>query len=186
MIQYPARNSLDSGNTPSVMGSPSLPARTILASLGHAKPSVATKTPESLSSLLNARMKATFAWRSCLDHLAYPSKSDFRPLIIKMYFMSLAPFDAHPVGAFSWSSRIRTGILYVPQGFFSGRQPGAHLDIRVLWFAELGLRRQVLLVISRPHALALKNRQEYRGCIVRTNRGPAMKCASFISCATRL
>ena len=36
MTQYPARNSFDSGNTPSVTGSPLLPARTILASCGQA------------------------------------------------------------------------------------------------------------------------------------------------------
>src|SRR5579863_5923939 len=87
MIQYPARNSFDSGNTPSVIGSPFFPARTSLASLGHARPSVETNTPESFSSLLKVRIKATFARRSSFDHLAYPSKSDFLPVIIKMYFI---------------------------------------------------------------------------------------------------
>src|ERR1700719_1357902 len=89
MIQYPARNSFDSGNMPSVIGSPSFPARTSLASLGHPRPSVETNTPESFSSLLNVRMKATFACRSSFDHLAYPSKSDFLAVIIKMYLISL-------------------------------------------------------------------------------------------------
>ena len=68
--------------------------------------------------------------------------------------------------------------------FFAGRlRPGAHTDIPVLCFAELGLRRQALLAISPPEALALKNRQEYRGCIVRMNRGPDMKCASILPLA---
>src|SRR5439155_20281821 len=47
ITQYPARNSFDSGNTPSVTGSPLLPARTIFASCGQASPFVSTKTPES-------------------------------------------------------------------------------------------------------------------------------------------
>src|ERR1700733_1963832 len=88
MIQYPARNSFDSAKTPSVIGSPSFPARTTLASLGHPKPSVATNTPESLSSLLSSRMNATFRCRSSFDHLAYASKLALVAFIIRMYFMS--------------------------------------------------------------------------------------------------
>src|SRR5271170_675996 len=35
-------------------------------------------------------------------------------------------------------------------------------------------------------ALALKNREEYRGCIVRMNPGADMKCASILSLAVLL
>src|SRR6185436_2682706 len=86
-IQYPARNSLASGKTPSVRGVPSLAARTITAWSGQARPSVATNAPESLSCWLNARMKAMFAWRSSFGHLEYHSKTSFVALIIRMYFM---------------------------------------------------------------------------------------------------
>ncbi len=50
-----------------------------------------TNTPESLSSLLNARMKATFALKSSFGHLANESKLALVPVIIKMYFMSSPP-----------------------------------------------------------------------------------------------
>src|SRR5580658_9419114 len=92
-IQYPARNSLDSGNTPSVIGDPSAPARTVFACAGHPRPSVATNTPSSLSCLLKSRMKATFASRSFFDHFIYESKSDFLAFIIRMYFIFLLLLD---------------------------------------------------------------------------------------------
>src|SRR5580658_3342163 len=89
MIQYPARNSLDSGKTPSVTGSPPFPARTVFACAGHPRPSVATNTPSSLSCLLKYRMKSTLASISFFDHFMYESKSDFLAFIIRMYFIFL-------------------------------------------------------------------------------------------------
>src|ERR1043166_8469564 len=89
ITQYPARNSFDSGNTPSVTGSPLLPARTIFAPCGQASPFVSTKTPESGSSLVKRCITSTFLCRSSFDLLAYSSQAPFLPCIIKMYFMSL-------------------------------------------------------------------------------------------------
>src|SRR5262245_499270 len=107
MIVYPARNSLDSGKTPSVtkgapsfipltmpfvtIGDPSAPARTTLASSGKARPSAATSTPESFSSLWKACMKAACLAKSCGDHFAYQAKSAFVPVNIRMYFIPIAP-----------------------------------------------------------------------------------------------
>src|ERR1700677_1149847 len=105
MIQYPARNSLDSGNTPSVMGSPLLPARTSLASWGQLKPSDETNTPESFSSLPKDRMNATLACKSCFDHRAYSSNSVFLAFIIKMYFILLGSFLAIPPQLLLFASR---------------------------------------------------------------------------------
>src|SRR5260370_19411059 len=66
-------------------------------------------------------MKAACAWRSCFDHLAYQSKSAFVPDIIRMYFMSFAPFDSRTgLGALSWCSRNRYGVLYISQVFLDG------------------------------------------------------------------
>src|SRR5882762_9308922 len=120
-IQYPIRNSFDSGKTPSVIGIPSLPARTILAWSGNARPSVATYVPESLSSLLKARMKAKFACRSSFDHLAYQSQSAFVPFIIRMYFMSYCSFRFwHWWVPFHGVVGSKSAVLYISQGFFGG------------------------------------------------------------------
>jgi hypothetical protein len=68
-IQYPARNSFDSGNTPSVAGGPPLfDARTSFASPGVARPSALTSSPAFVSSLLSAIMKPIWAFRSSGDH----------------------------------------------------------------------------------------------------------------------
>src|SRR5215467_2893780 len=57
-IQNPARNSLDSGKTPSVIGTPFLPARTNLACSGNERPSADTSSPESPRSLFRFIMNA--------------------------------------------------------------------------------------------------------------------------------
>src|SRR5271157_4293303 len=74
------------------MGTQSLPARTTLACSGAAKGSLATNSPESLNSLLRLFNQAKCASTSPLDHALYVSTPAFVPAIIKMYFMSSAPF----------------------------------------------------------------------------------------------
>src|SRR5271169_614274 len=138
-IQYPARNSFDSGKTPSVIGVPSLLARTSLAWSGQPKPSVATYTPSSLSCLLKARMKATFASISFFDHLAYSPKWAFVPFIIRMYFIRrFSPFvfelslPSHKIveapEAFStwryYDLAERLTIWRTSMGMFVGTPPG--------------------------------------------------------------
>jgi hypothetical protein len=60
----------------------------------NARPSEATNTPSSFSSLLNERMKATFAFRSSFGHFMNQSQVAWVPFIIRMYFMACAPFDS--------------------------------------------------------------------------------------------
>src|SRR2546429_10012618 len=95
MIQYPARNSFPTRRSSDLIASPFFPARTILASPGHPKPSVATNTPESLSSLPNARMKATFCSRSSFDHFAYSSQFALVPVIIRINLISFFLLSFH-------------------------------------------------------------------------------------------
>src|SRR6185437_2112342 len=101
------------------MGSPSLRARTTRASLGHARPSLATNVPESLSSWLKARMKAALRSKSSFDHFAKESQFSFGALIIRMNFIfrlsrftrrvlrEPADFDRHVGGNAAGSGRGR-------------------------------------------------------------------------------
>src|SRR5215469_1961367 len=90
MIQKPARNSLDSGKMPSVMGMPFLAARTSFASSGSVRPSARTNSPASLSSLLSLCINAMCASRSCFAQARIPSlaRPAFMVFIIKIYFMT--------------------------------------------------------------------------------------------------
>src|SRR5579863_884103 len=87
IIQNPARNSLDSGKTPSVMGRPSLPACTSFAWSGNDSPSADTSSPRSCNSLLKPIIKAMCACRSFLGQPGTPWPA-FIVFIIKMYFIS--------------------------------------------------------------------------------------------------
>src|SRR5439155_4410398 len=85
-IQYPARNSLLSGNMPSVIGKPSLLALTSIAWSGKDRPSAETNSPDWRSSLLRPTIKAICAWRSFCGHSGtpWPARIVF---IMMMYFI---------------------------------------------------------------------------------------------------
>jgi hypothetical protein len=110
MIWYPARNSFDSGTTPSVIGSPFFPARTSLASLGHPRPSVETNTPESFSSLLNVRMNESHIRPKIL----------LRPLGISL---EIGPLAVHHQNVFHFLLLLSSARLLAP--------PSPHLFIGI-------------------------------------------------------
>src|ERR1700741_5329505 len=78
---------------PSVTGRPSFWRCTTLASPGPARPSLATNSPDSRSSLLIRIRTAICACRACSDHARYLPTPRFVLFIIRMYFMVFTPRD---------------------------------------------------------------------------------------------